>query len=176
MPFLLTRVPLIAVERVVAHADVPVTLRVNQPVVWIRLAAWNQRPLLAAVAFPAIIDSGNNDSFLIPGSLFRGWTGLTLDAMHPLRTIEVNGLTLGCYGFNLQLFRLSRGNPTDHVVRHLETDRGITIIPDGLDHRFPRMPVVGVRCLRLNRLTFSINGNRGTFSLWSPPLPPRPNR
>jgi hypothetical protein len=168
MPFLLTRVPLVAAERIIASAGVPVTLRVNQPVVWVRLAAWDGSPVPTPVAFPAVLDTGNNYSFLIPATLFQAWTGLDLDRLTPLRTMEANGLPVGCYPFNLDLLRIRAGRATDRLARQLHTDRGIVIVSDAYALRFPRMPVIGVRCLTVNRITFTLNGDKRTFSLFQP--------
>lgn len=173
MPFLLTRVPLVAADRTVAPAGIPVVLRVNQPVVWVRRVAWDRRPIPKATPFPAVVDTGNNYSFLIPAPFFRGWTGLQLTDLARHRTVEANGHLVGCYGFNLDLLRIRTGRVTDHVVQLLQTDRGVAVIPDALCPLFPRMPVIGVRCLRVNRLTFSVSGDKATFSLFRPaPRPP----
>ncbi|MCI0704056.1 MAG: hypothetical protein L0241_23605 [Planctomycetia bacterium] len=172
MPFVLTRVSLVDRERTVAPGGVPVTLRTNQPIVWVRLSAWTPTPSLVPVTFPAVLDTGNNYSFLISAAEFRVWTGLDSEQLTPLRMMEANGVLVGCFAFNLELMRLQRGNPTDQIACQLQTDRGIVIIPENLSHRFPRMPVIGVRCLTINRLTFSLNGDRRTFSLWRPPVAP----
>lgn len=166
MPFLLTRVPLVAAERIVAPAGTLVTLRAYQPVVWVRLAPWSGEPHPEAVTFPAVLDTGNNHTFLIPAPLFRAWARVEPNDLRPLRMVEVNGVLVPGHGFNLDLLRLRRGNPTDRVAARLQTDRGIAIIPDEFVGRFPRMPVLGVRSLTVNRVTFTLNGGRRTFSLF----------
>jgi hypothetical protein len=83
----------------------------------------------------------------------------------------VNGLPIPCFRFNLDLFRLRNGEPTGRIAARLQTDQGIAIIPDALVSHFPRLPVLGVRCLTINRVTFTLNGDGRTFSLSQPSLP-----
>ncbi|MBA4067409.1 MAG: hypothetical protein C0501_27605 [Isosphaera sp.] len=174
MPFVISRVPLNPTERTVAPGGVIVTLRRLQPVVWVRLASWrpDEVPDLRAVAFPAVLDTGNNGTVLVAETIFRAVTGASPATLRGRHSAAVNGIVLRCYGFNLELLRLRRGSPVDHAAAQLQTDRGVFIIPAHLEHRFPRMPVGGVRCLTADRLTFSLNGDRETFSLWRPPGPP----
>ena len=169
MPFVLRRVPLVAAERSVAAGGVPITLRPLQPVAWARLVPWGVGEPAADGAFPAVIDTGNNGTVLIPESIFHAVTGLNPGALIGHHTTPVNGVPLRCYRFNLDLLRLRRGEPVDGTAARVQTDRGVGIIPTALESLFPRMPVIGVRCLAVNRLSFSLNGEKRTFSLWRPP-------
>jgi hypothetical protein len=171
MPFSL-RVPFSTAERTVAPAGVAVTLRAYQPVVWVRLTPWEPSDTpLAAISFPTVVDTGNNHSFLVPGSLFRAWTGLDVRNLEAPHRVLANGILVGCYPFNLELMRVRAGQPTEHRAAHLKTDRGVVVIPEDQESRFPRMPVLGVRTLCFNRVTFTLNGARQTFALTQPPRP-----
>lgn len=167
MPFILSRVPLVATERTVAPGGVAVTLRPFQPVVWVRLVAWEPDEISEprTVGFPAVLDTGNNGT---PETIFRAVTGVLPQSLKGRHTAPVNSFLLRCYGFNLELLRLRNSFPLERATGQLQTDRGVYVIPADLEHRFPRMPIIGVRCLTINRLTFSLNGDRRTFSLWRP--------
>jgi hypothetical protein len=167
MPFTLSRVPLNGADRTVLLRGESVILRPLQPVIWIRLAAWElaEAAKTQPITFPVVVDTGNNGTLLIPESVFRAAVGVSPAALKGRATAPVNGILLACYGFNLDLLRLRGGVPLERVVGRLQTDRGVFLIPTELEHRFPRLPVLGVRCLTLNRLTFSLSGDRRTFSL-----------
>lgn len=171
MPFVLSRVPLTAAERTTAPGGVPITLRPYQPVVWVRLITWKSDEPPTGVIFPSVLDTGNNGTVLMPESVFRAVSGINHDDLIGHHTALVNGVLLRCYRFNLDLLHLRGGAPIERVDWRLQTDRGICVIPSELEHRFPRMPIIGVRCLTTNRLTFSLNGSRRTFSLWRPSGP-----
>jgi hypothetical protein len=162
------RLPLPTEERIVFLGGSPITLREYHPVVWIKLAPWNTPSLTAGIAFPVVVDSGNNHSFLIPETLFRAWTGLDLPTLKVHRRILANGALVGCYGFNLELLRMNADQPTQRVAAQLRVDHGIVVIPEDHEARFPRMPVLGVRTLCFNRVTFTLNGGRQTFTLTQP--------
>jgi hypothetical protein len=166
------RVSLAQTERTVTPGGVPILLRRYQPAVWVKLVQWEKPEQDLGIAFPAVLDSGNNHSFLIPGSLFQAWMQIELEQLDHFRTVLVNGILLRCYGFNVDLLRLRSGQPTERVAGRLQTDRGIAIIPRELEHRFPRMPVIGVRCLIASRVTFSLSGDKKSFSLSQPRLTP----
>lgn len=165
MPFRIAPVSLVATEHVVSVGGVDITLRPYQAVVWVRLVPWAGETASDTLAFPAVVDTGNNDTFLIPGPFFRAWAKVDYRDLPPGRPVLVNGLALKLHGFNLDLLRPRRRDPSERVAGHLQTGQGITIIPDALVSRFPRLPVLGVRCLATNRVTFSLNGGRRTFSL-----------
>jgi hypothetical protein len=168
MSFRIAQVPLVAKEHVVSPAGIDITLRLFQPVVWVRLVPWVGRAEAEGVFFPAVVDTGNNHSFLIPGPYFRAWTKSDNRSLPKGREVLVNGLPLHCYGFNLELSRLRKNAPTGRVAARFQTDQGVMIIPDALVPQFPRLPVLGVRCLTANRVTFALNGDTRTFSLAQP--------
>jgi hypothetical protein len=166
------RFSLAQTDRTVAPGGVAMLLRGYQPAVWVKLVQWERPQEELGIAFPAVLDTGNNHSFLIPGSLFQAWMQIEPEQLDHFRTVLVNGVLLRCYGFNVDLLRLRSGQPTARVAGRLQTDRGIAIIPRELEHRFPRMPVIGVRCLVASRVTFSLNGDKQTFSLSQSRLTP----
>lgn len=169
MPFLMTRVPLTPADVAVPVGGLTVELHVYQPVVWVQLVPWRGYAAGPAVPFPAVVDTGNNDVFLLSASRFRAWAGADPSNFTPRHRRKVNGVWCGCYPFNLDLLRgPAAGSP---LVR-LESDQGVAVVPAGDEHRFPPTPVLGVRCLTVNRLTFSVTGDRRSFSVWRPA--PRP--
>jgi hypothetical protein len=170
MAFRIARVPLHVTEQVLSSGDAHVAFRAYQPIVWVRLVPWGREPPERAVAFPTVIDSGNNHFFLIPATLFRAWAGVEFEESSRGRTLIVNGFPLKTYGFNLDLFRSREGSPWGRPLARLQMGEGITIIPDSLTAYLPRVPVIGVRTLTVNRLTFTIDGDRQTFSLSQPLL------
>lgn len=168
MPFRLTRVPLVEEEHTVTLGGVAISLRIYQPVIWVRLVPWVGSPHSEAVTFPAVMDTGNNHSFLIPASLFRAWTRLDPASFVTKHTVRVHGHELPCYGFNIEVYRVRKGNTTQRRAGRLQTDRGVMIVGEGLEPHFPRLPVIGVRCLCASRATFMVDGGRATFSLHGP--------
>src|SRR4051812_7596187 len=116
MPFRIARVPLVATEHVVSPGGMAITLRPYQPVVWVRLVPWGTLPDPQTIAFPAVVDTGNNHSFLIPGPFLRSWTDTDYRTLEPGRRVEVNGVPLRCFGYNVDLMRHRRGEPTDRVA------------------------------------------------------------
>lgn len=166
MPPILNRVPLRESEEHVDVAGVPVVLRANQPVVWVTLWPWSGAGDPGWVPFPAVLDTGNNDSFTIPAALFTAWTGLDYSRLPASQTRLVNNaIRAGLYRYNVRLHRLGPdGRPTPPVAFTLQTDTGVTVLPHA-GGAFPRLPTVGVRCLRVNRLHFFLNGHRRYFSL-----------
>ncbi len=168
MPFRLTRVPLVGEEHDVAPGGVAITLRVYQPVIWVRLVPWVGSVHPEAVTFPAVLDTGNNHSFLIPTTLFQSWTRLDPAAFVTKHTVRVHGHVLSCHGLNVEVYRTRNGNPTERRAGRLQTDRGVVIVGHALEPFFPRLPVIGVRCLRASRATFTLDGGRGTYTLTGP--------
>src|SRR4051812_2422568 len=130
MPFRIARVPLVAAEHVISPGGVDVTLRAYQPIVWVRLVSWAAASRPEAVVFPAVVDTGNNEAFLIPAPLFRAWARVDDRELPTVRPVLVNGHPLNFYGFNLDLMRLRDGEPADRVAARLQTGQGIMIIPD----------------------------------------------
>jgi hypothetical protein len=174
MGFRIAHIPLVAVEQILSVGGIDITLRAYQPVVWVRLVPWAGLSTPDAVPFPAVIDTGNNNSFLIPAPFFRAWSRTDPDLSFPGRPALVNGIPLRFHRYNLDLFRTRGGGPTDRVAARLQTDQGVMIIPDALVPSFPRLPVLGVRCLTTNRITFSLNGDKQTFSLSQSSVRPAP--
>lgn len=171
MPFLMTRVPLQPAERVVDVGRLGVRFLPFQPVVWVRLVPWVGPPSAGSVPFPVVIDTGNNDVALVSESRLRAWAGADPAPQMLRHQRIVNGYRMGSYGFNLDLLSRSAHGPGDRVLVRLQTEQGVTVIPTEFEGRFPPTALIGVRCLTANRLTFSLNGDRRTFSLRRPPLP-----
>lgn len=165
MAFRLARVPLVEFEHTLTVGGEDVILRAYQPVVWVRLVPWGAAAA-GAVAFPAVVDTGNNHSFLIPARLFRAWTGADPD-LAAARRLIANGHPVACLGYNLDLMRLRDGDLSvpERVAARLQTGQGVAVVPDALASRFPRLAVLGVRCLTANRVRFALDGGAQTFSL-----------
>jgi hypothetical protein len=168
MPFRLTRIPLVPAEQTLTPGGVRITLRLYQPVIWIRLVPWVGSAHPEAMTFPAVLDTGNNHSFLMPATLFAGWTRLDPSALKTRHTVRANGVELSCHGLNIDVYRMRNGNPTSRVAGRLQTDRGVVLVPERHEHLFPRLPVIGVRALCASRATFTVDGQRKAFSLRGP--------
>jgi hypothetical protein len=168
MPFHLARVPLVEKERVVVLDGIEVTLRIYQPVVWVRLVPWVGATHPEAITFPAVLDTGNNHSFLIPATLFRAWTRLDPASFVTKHTVRVLGHELSCHGLNIEVYRMGTMSAHDRRVGRLQTDRGVVVVRESLEAHFPRLPVLGVRCLCASRAIFTVDGGRATYSLRGP--------
>lgn len=168
MAFRLDRIPLIGADREISLGGVSVMLRLYQPVVWVRLVPWVGPRHSEAVTFPAVIDTGNNHSFLIPASLFEAWVRLDPETLMTRHKVRVNDRELSCHGLNIDVYRMRRGDAIDRIAGRLQTDRGVVIVKRTVEHQFPRLPVIGVRSLCASRASFALSGDLETFSLRGP--------
>src|SRR5437762_2431847 len=116
MPFRLTRVPLVRKEQIVSLSDVPITLRTYQPVVWVRLVPWAGSVHPDAITFPAVVDTGNNHSFLIAASLFRAWVRLDPSTLRTKHKLLVNAIELACHGLNIDVYRMRGDQPSARIA------------------------------------------------------------
>src|SRR4051812_26518273 len=96
MPFRISRIPLVGEDQVLSPGGVDITLRRYQPVVWVRLVPWVGQADPEPVTFPAVVDTGNNHSFLIPGPFFRVWANTDYRTLRAGQPVLVNGLPIRC--------------------------------------------------------------------------------
>lgn len=85
--------------------------------------------------------------------------------------VRQGGRRLPLHAANLWLYRNTRGE-RDRIQEEpsqlLEIDRGIAVYPD--EAKFPRLPLIGMRTVRDNRLHVVIDGERQWLSLRTPDL------
>lgn len=152
------------------YSDEPVTLAVRgeaarvrpyQIVVWVSLSVeglpvWDPR----APRLPAILDTGHNHNFAIGRGQLLRWAGID-PRLLPLRgAIRDKGQRLPLHAADLWLFP---NRPGTRDIRdgaepyRLLVEDGIAVYPD---ETAPRLPLLGLRALTLNRLRSVIDGDR----------------
>jgi hypothetical protein len=131
----------------------PFQIVVRVSITPLTLLGWDDR----IPHFPAILDTGNNHNFSIRRDhLVRG-AGLQSDVLRVLGAMRERDHRLP---LDAATIWLHRNIPRERSVRSesepypLEVREGITIYPDDIG---PRLPVLGLRALTLNRLYLSID-------------------
>jgi hypothetical protein len=113
--------------------------------------------------FPVIVDTGHSHNFSIPQRQLIEWAGVP--ELEQIGEVEVNRQRMPQYRSDL---RLHRNRPGTREPRQetspLVFDQGITVIPQDIEGA-PRMPLLGLRALTLNRLRLSIDGKRRQVTL-----------
>ncbi len=135
-------------------------VRAYQIVVWVSLnlrevTDWDVR----VPRFPAILDTGYNHNFSIRVSHLVRWTGIRREALRSLGAMRDRGNRIPLHAARLWLHRNVRGTgEVDERDPHqLAVKDGVAIYPDDIG---PRLPLLGLRALTLNRLRCVVDGDR----------------
>jgi len=137
-----------------------VRVRPFQIVVWVSLnlqqfADWDVR----LPRFPAILDTGHTHNFSIGvGQLVR-WAGIRPEALRLLGAMREGGQRVPLHAARLWLPFNVRGTQEVETREpyHLAVDDGVALYPD---ETAPRLPLLGLRALTLNRLRSLVDGDR----------------
>jgi hypothetical protein len=122
----------------------------NQILVWVSLESVGQQDFdPRAPRFPAIIDTGFTDNFLIYERQLREFAGIEPERLsHYREDLRTHNRRLPIRAANLWLHR-NRAGQRDIFARGtpflMELDRGIGVSDDADD--FPRLPLLGARAL-----------------------------
>jgi hypothetical protein len=120
--------------------------------------------------FPAILDTGNTFTFSIRESQLREWAGLDVRSLRRIGSIRLRGRYLPVYAALLWLHRnqpCQRDLATHEPPFRLEFRSGIVVYPNDFPDA-PRLPLLGLRALRENRLHLRVDAERRLVSLRSP--------
>ncbi len=142
-----------------------VRVRPYQIVVWVSLnlrqvVEWDPQ----APRFPAILDTGHTHNFSIRVSQLVRWAGIRPGALRALGAMRERGRRVPLHAARLWLHTNVRG------TREIDTrdpfplaiEEGIALYPDETG---PRLPVLGLRALTLNRLRSVVDGDRRYVTL-----------
>jgi hypothetical protein len=153
-----------------------VTVNGLQIIVWVGITRNPQEPLDDnAPRIPAILDTGHSDYFTLQHFHLRKWAGMPLERFYPLGHRTINHIKVPSRKATIWLqpnLPESRALYKGKQAFPLVCEEGITIYPesgqdpDGKPYPkdYPRLPVIGMRGLTLNRLHLPIDfGRRHVF-------------
>jgi hypothetical protein len=143
-----------------------VRVKPYQIVVWVSLSLeglleWDPR----TPHFPAILDTGNNHNFSIGRGQLVRWGGLDPRLLPRRGAIREGGQRLPLHAADLWLHPNRAGTRDVRqggVPTRIGVRQGIAIYPD---ETAPRLPLLGLRALTLNRLRTVVDGDRMTASI-----------
>ena len=132
----------------------------RQIIVWVSI----ESPELASIGpdaprFPAVLDNGYNEDFIIRQEQVLRWTQLPLHRLRAVDSQEVHGQKVPVFPANLWLHRnqpRQRDEFSDRPPFWLPLDEGIAVCPAGMKNA-PRLPLLGVRALRRSRLQLHVD-------------------
>jgi hypothetical protein len=157
---LLNRLPYSAEPTTVNLRGEAVRVRPYQIVVWVSLnvrhvVEWDGR----VPGFPAILDTGHTHNFSIRVSHLVRWADIRPEALRGLGAMRERGRRVPLHAARLWLHANVRGTRQvdEREPRQLAVEEGIAIYPDDTG---PRLPVLGLRALTLNRLRSVVDGDR----------------
>src|SRR5262249_43501086 len=145
-----------------------VPIKLYQIIVWVsvglrQIVEWDPR----TPRLPAVLDTGNNHNLSIgEGHLVR-WAGMLPESLRRLGSIRERGKTIPLHAARLWLHPNVRGErrATGADPVPLQIEEGIAIYPD---EAAPRLPVLGLRALTVNKLHLTIDSERRVVSLRTP--------
>jgi hypothetical protein len=171
MPAILRRLPFF---------DKPTALEVGgrshpvlplQIILWVSLGHKGLRDLHPqTLRFPAILDPGFTDAFLIHQQHLRHFAGFQLDHFRQTgESLRTHEQAIPLFLANVWLHRNAPGQRDQlrgGLPFLLELHRGIGITSSAT--LYPRLPLVGARAFRAARLQVSIDYSRCRLSVWTP--------
>jgi hypothetical protein len=167
---LIDRLPVPAAERLVPlPSGESILIKSLQPVVWVSVAPPQVMDLPAnALRFPAVIDTGFNQTLLIQDGHLESWAGVKLS------DLQVYPGESARHGNQIWPFRIAdiwlhKHGPDGLTERDppfcLETHPGILVVAES--QRRQRLPVLGMRSLAWNRLRLRLDFEGPTMGLLS---------
>jgi len=141
-----------------------VPIRQDLIVVWVSISEAGVEQLHPkAPRFPAVLDIGCNHSFVIRERHLVEWAGIHPGYLRRLRPTRIYGSASPQMAANVWLHPNRSGHRDDFSAQPpflVESEPGIAVVPEAVGHGNPRLPLLGLRALRWNRLHVTIDGNR----------------
>ena len=167
MTHLLDRLAYFGRPQIVQVAGQPFNILPDQIIGWVCLTnsfvtAWDDR--FSAHRFPVLIDTGHGHNFTLHAEHLKTWAGLAASDLIPLGSLGINGRRVRLLDAVVWLFPNRPGTAEidpDHPPSRIDLDNGISVVPG---RGFPRLPLLGLRPLRLNGLTLNIDGSKQLVS------------
>jgi hypothetical protein len=143
----------------------------DQIIVWVSLGFKGLRDLDPRIPrFPAVLDTGFTDTFLIHEQQLRQFAGLRLSHLRRVRgSFHVHGRSIPIHAGNVWLHTNKAGTRDEFSPRQpflLDVLRGIGISSGA--EIYPRLPLLGNRALRWAELQLHIDYRRCRVSLRTP--------
>jgi hypothetical protein len=158
---LIERLPVAAVERSLhLHIGETVSVKPLQPIVWISVAPPQVVDLpMNAPRFPAVLDTGFNQTLLIQDRHLNNWGGVNpVDLqIFPGEPARHNDQTWPFLIADIWLHSITSDDPVAVPARPafcLETQPGILVVSES--QRKQRLPVLGMRALAWNRIKLGL--------------------
>lgn len=154
---------------VVAGAE---TLRVkpHQIMLWLSVTMaeqieWDPR----IPAFPALLDTGNNQNLSVTAAQLTRWAGIRPELLPVLGTMREREQRILRRHANLWVHANVPGSTARQKQKpFLLVVDGIAVYPDD-QLRSPPLPLLGLKCITRNRLRMMLDGNRRRLSLYTRP-------
>ncbi len=142
-------------------------IRSHQIVIWVSLTTIDSCPLAAGTRrLPALLDTGLGHNFLISAEHLASWALVDQAALQGRGKIELNGVAVPLRLANVWVHR-NRDEELDAIDGSppycLELDDGIAVSP--LGSNYPRIPILGMRAARLNKLVLRIDASKLRISI-----------
>jgi hypothetical protein len=142
-----------------------------QILVWVSLGPMGLRDLDPRMPrFPAVLDTGFSETFLIHEQQLRGWAGLRPEHLRSRNQVfRAHGRQIPVHAANLWLHPNQRGERdllASAAPFFLEVHRGIGIC--GGSDLFPRLPLLGARALRPAKLQVFLDYQKCRASVRTP--------
>lgn len=158
MALLIDRLPTPAVERELQlRPGLSVKVKPLQPIVWISLAPPSVLDLPAnAPRFPAVIDTGFNQTLLIQDAHLQEWGGVNVGDLetYPGETARYGNQIWHFRMADIWLHSLPENEEPANEPYCLETHPGILVVAD--TQRRQRLPILGMRALAWNRINLRL--------------------
>ena len=149
-----------------------VVIKSRQIIVWVAVTLPEiEKPPTPEERFPVVLDTGFNDSFLIREQHLFAWTQIDSSQLPTVSSLTVYGRRARVVDAALWLFRNVPGTRDDLMSTtpdRVDVDNGIAICPTSFDQ--PRLPLLGLRTLRVANLRLSLDGATATVTLEAPTI------
>ena len=164
MPAVIRNLPFFDRSTTVEVSGRPVPIKHDLIVVWVSISEAGIDQLHpTAPRFPAVLDTGCNHSFVMRERHLIEWGGIHPDYLRRLRSIRIYGSLVPQMAANVWLHPNRAGHRDDFSGQPLfliESEPGIAVVPKAVGDGNPRLPLLGLRALRWNRLHLAIDGDR----------------
>lgn len=132
----------------------------RQIIVWLSIESLEVASIRPeAPRFPAVLDNGYNEDFIIRQEQLLRWSDLSLHGLRAVDSQEVHGQKVPVFPANLWLHCNQPGHRDEFSARapfQLPLDEGVAVCPAGMTSA-PRLPLLGVRALRRSRLQLHVD-------------------
>lgn len=168
MATLIRKLPFDEKRTIVRVAGQEVLILPRQIIVWVSIDSRDTASIgTDAPRFPAILDNGYNEEFLIRQEQLLRWTRLPLHRLRAIGLQEIHGQKVPVFPASLWLHRNQPGLRDEFSARppfRLPLDEGVAVCPAGMQNA-PRLPLLGMRALRRSRLQLHVDYNACHISI-----------